>query len=324
MQRTVTTLRKTIQGINVPVTVTALLLALAMWYINKLEHTYATTVELPIRIENSADNTIGVLESDYRIGCRIEGAGYELLAYTLLPRRRALSIDLSRVEVLPTGEEGLSEIALPSLAAAVAEQLGGGIRLVSILTPRLEVVAAPLHTKKLPIRSRIDLQLRNPYMQIGPVRLFPDSIEVKTLGVVLDTLRAVYTEARSFDDVAASLSGRIGLRQPPDVMLPVTEVGYQVTVEEFTEVDLTLPLTLRNGPSGRTALILPDRVAVRLDVSRSRYDNVAQGRLTAWIDYDERMTNIGQQYKVHLSTEGGIEVKEVAPLYVELVFEQEP
>ncbi len=321
-QKIVLFLKKTFQGINTPVMILALLLSLGLWYINKLGHRYATTVTLPIRIENSADNTIGVLQQEHRIECRIEGAGYRLLPYTLFPGRQTVTIDLRRIDVR-SGEEGEpGEVTLASLASAVSEQLTD-VRLVSILTPRLEIVTSPLRSQRLPVRSRLRFELRNPYMQIGPVHLYPDSMEVKTLSVVLDTLQALYTETRSFEDVTASLSGRIGLVQPPEVILPLTEVGYEVVVEEYTEVDLTLPLTLRNGPADRTAVILPEAVKVKLNVSSSRYARVSSGEIAAFIDYDDRLTNLGTPYKVHIPVEEGIVVKEIAPLYVELVFQEE-
>jgi hypothetical protein len=323
MQKTVSFLKKTFQGINTPVMILALLLSLGLWYINKLGHRYTVDVTLPVHIVNSADSPIGVLQQEHRIECRIEGAGYRLLAYTLFPDRQTVSIDLRRLDVLPAGADGLSEITLSSLSNAIDGQLGD-VRLVSIDLPRFEVAASPLRSKMLPVRSRVRLELRNPYMQIGPVRLYPDSLEVKTLEIVLDTLQAVYTEARSFDDLATPLSGRIGLVSPPGVLLPLAEVGYRVAVEEYTEVDLSLPLTLHNAPPERTAVILPEEISVRLNVSRSRYASVSSGAIAAFIDYKERTTNLGSAYRVHLPVGEGIEVKEIVPLYVELVFQQEP
>lgn len=320
-QKIVLFLKKMFQGINTPMMILALLLSLALWYVNKLGHRYTTTVTLPIRIENSADNTIGVLQQEHRIECLIEGPGYRLLPYTLFPGRQTVTIDLRRIDVRSDDVEGPGEVSLASLSSAVSEQLID-VRLVSILTPRFEIVTSPLRSRKLPVRSRLRLELRNPYMQIGPVRLYPDSLEVKTLGIVLDTLQAIYTEPRSFDDVTASLSGRIELVQPTGVILPLTEVGYQAVVEEYTEVELTLPLTLRNGPADRTAVILPEAVKVKLNVSSSRYARVSSGEIAAFIDYDDRLTNLGTPYKVRIPAEEGIVVKEIAPLYVELVFQE--
>jgi hypothetical protein len=72
------------------------------------------------------------------------------------------------------------------------------------------------------------------------------------------------------------------------------------------------------------AVILPEEVSVRLNVSRSRYASVSSGAIAAFIDYQDRTTNLGTAYRVHLPVEEGIEVKEIVPLYVELVFQEEP
>ena len=304
-----------------PVLIIAVIISFSLWYVNKLGHTYTTTATLPVHIENSADNTIGVIDEEHEVECRIEGTGYQLLRYSLFPKRNGITVNLRRIDLREIPNTNKSEVSLNSLYNAISEQLTD-VRLLSILTPRFEITTSPLNTKKLPVRSQIRVDLRNPYMQIGPTQLYPDSMEVKSLGIILDTMQAVWTESRHYSGVNGSLSGRIGLLQAPEVILPQTEVEYVITVEEYTEVDLILPLSLRNGPVGMVPVILPEDVSVKLHVARSKYASASSGEITAYIDYEDRNTNIGKQYKVHIPVSEGIVVKEIVPLYVELVFQE--
>ena len=322
-QKIIPYLKKTFQGVNTPVMIIAILISAGMWYLNKLGHTYTDTVSLPVFIENSADNPVGVIRNEHEVECRIEGTGYQLLAYRWFPKRNTITINLRRIDVRPISGTNQSEITLSSLYNAISEQMTD-VRLLSILTPRFEITTSPLTTKKLPVRSRIRLDLRNRYMQTGPTRLYPDSVEVKSLGVLLDTMRAVYTDERHYSNVSGSLSGRVGLREIPDVILSVSEVEYDITVEEYTEVDLQLPVVVLNTPEGMVPLVLPEAVSVRLNVSRSNYASVSSGELQAVIDYNDRLTNLGKQYKVQIPAGEGVVVKEITPPYVELVFEEQP
>ena len=307
--------------VNHPIMVLAILISFGLWYLNKLGHTYTTAVALSVAIVSDAASTEGVLENESNVECRVEGTGYELLKYRMFPARHRIEIDLRRTDARPVEGTNRSEVSHLSLHSAIAEQLDE-IRLLSVLTPRIEISTAPYKVKKVPVRSRIGLDFRNQFMQIGPVVFDPDSVEVKSLDFLLDTLHSVYTGHRAFSNVDGSLSGRIGLQPIPDVIFPVDEVNFGITVEEYTEVSLSLPLSLRNAPAGRIPIILPNEVSVRLNVARSRYASASSGEIRAWIDYEDRQTNMGKQYKVYVPVPEGIEVREVAPLYVELVFEE--
>ncbi|MCD8185736.1 MAG: hypothetical protein LUD68_04550 [Rikenellaceae bacterium] len=314
-------LKKILSGIYTPVMIAAIVISLALWYLNKLGHTYTTTVTVPVTIVNDAESAVGVLDNETDIECRVEGTGYELLKYRWTPRNQLTEIDLRRLDLRQVEGTNRSEITHTSLYNAIADQWKD-IRLLAILTPRIEISTAPFRTKTVPVFSRIDMDFRNQYMPLGPVVLSPDSIEVKSLAFVVDTLEAVYTVYRHFNHVNGPLSGTIDLQEIPGVVFPVDEVGFYLTVEEYTEIELELPLGLLNAPENRRPVILPGQVNVRLNVASSKYASAQSGEIRAYIDYDDRLTNMGKQYKVYVPVPEGIVVKEISPLYVELIFEE--
>ena len=321
-QKLIPYLKKVFSGVNTPVLIAAVLIAFGLWYLNKLGHTFTTTVMIPVTIVNSPEAGVGVLQNENEVECRVEGTGYDLLKYRWAPRKHLLRIDLRRVDLRAIEGSNRSEVTHTSLYNAISEQLTE-IRLLSILTSHIEISTAPFNTKKIPVRSRLDIEFRNQFMPLGPVVFIPDSVEVKSLDFLLDTLQAVYTEYRDYTNVNGSLSGRVGLEPIPDVVFVTDEVAFDLAVEEYTEEVLPLPLSLRNAPEGRIPVIVPDEVSVRLNVVRSRYASISSGEIRAWIDYEDRLTNIGKQFKVYVPVPEGITVNEISPLYVELVFEEQ-
>ncbi|MDR0954367.1 MAG: hypothetical protein LBM20_03170 [Rikenellaceae bacterium] len=321
MQNIIPYLKKVFSGINHPVFFAVLIVSFGLWYFNQLGHIYITTVTLPLRIESGADSPIGVLENETQVECRVEGTGYQLLRYRAFPRSGAVIVNLRNIDLMPVAGTNRSEVTNASLFNALSAQLEN-IRLLAVLTPRVEIVTAPFNTKRVPVRSRITVELANQFMPIGELRLSPDSVQVKSLDVLLDTLQAVYTEPREYTDVRGNLSRRIPLEPIRDVVLPLSEVEFELRVEEYTEIDLTLPIALENAPRNLKPIILPGEVSVRLNVSRSRYATVSTDEIRAFIDYDDRLTNRGRAFKVYVPASEGIVVKEVTPLYVELVFEE--
>lgn len=314
-------IKKTLSTINHAMMVVAVLISFSLWYLNKLGHTYTTTITLPLTVVNSAESAIGVLENENNVECRVEGTGYELLKYRIHPKRYAIQVELRRIDLRPIEGSDKSEVTHSSIYNAVFEQFSD-LRLLSVLTPRIEITTAPFQVKKVPVLNRIQVDYRNQYMQVGKTVIAPDSIEVKSLGLVLDTLQAVYTQKRNFSNVNGPLAGRLELEPIPNVVFAVDETEFRVTVEEYTEIEQNLPITLLNAPEGVLPVILPGEVLVKLNVARSRYNQASSGEIRAYIDYADRLTNIGKQYKVYVPVSEGIVVKEVSPIYVELVFEE--
>ena len=226
-------LKKNFSGINHVAMAVALTASFVLWYLNKLGDTYTATITLPVRIENSVDSRAGVLENRNEVECRVKGTGYELLRYRMFPRRNAVTIPLGNIELQPVAGTGRSEVLLPSLYNALSAQMAGttDIQLLSIVTPRIEVATAPLRSKKVPVRSRIDLHFQPAFRAVGEMHFTPAAVEVRSLDSLLDTLQAVYTEAREYNRVNGSLSGRIALQPIPDVIFSVDEVEFDLEVE---------------------------------------------------------------------------------------------
>lgn len=313
---------KNIRRVSHPALIIFVLISFGLWYINKLSHVYTTSVTIPVRIENSANSPVGVVDNEHAVECRIEGPGYKLLMYKMFPERHGVTIDFNRIDARPVSGS-VSEVTLSSLFNALSVQVTE-VKVLSILTPRFEIVTSPLQSKKLPVISRIQVDCASQFMQIHPAVLTPDSLEVKSLSVLLDTMKGIYTERRYFSDVNGSLSGRIPLVVGPDVIVPVKEVEYSIDIEEYTEIDLQLPVSVDNDPEDLVPLVLPDLVSVKLNVCRSKYGDAVPGKVRAYVDYNDRKTNIDKRYKVYVEGGDGIFVKDISPRYVELVFNHKP
>ncbi len=296
-----------------------LFISFGLWYVNKLSHNYSTEGEVAVTIRNDAGAEEGIVQPDYVLRCRIQGSGYQLLAFKWFPRRNRIDLNLNTLEITQT-ESGEKIITPSSLFEAVSGHLRE-VRLQSILTPGVEIETSPLVTRKVPVIGRVHASPAVRYMQTRPIRIRPDSLEIKTLDVVLDTLRGIFTEERYIEEATGSLSGRVPLVAVPGLIYPVDEVEYFVEIEEFTEVDVTLPLEVRNAPADLEPIVIPDRISLVLHVSRSYYGVASPDKIHAYIDYEDRKTNLSDRFRVYIEADEKVFVKEIRPYYAELIFE---
>ncbi|MDR2936581.1 MAG: hypothetical protein LBU80_04485, partial [Rikenellaceae bacterium] len=224
--------------------------SLVLWYLNMLNYTYTTTLPLSVVVENSPESNIGVLGGDYRIDCQVEGSGYALFRQKYFPHPVHIGID--RIRTAPFTEndgEPRHEIVLSTLLNALSVEVTE-MKVVSIVSPRIEITMAPLKTKQVPIISRIEVDPRNQFIQVGSTLLKPTRITVRSLGAVLDTLQGIYTRELTLRDVRNNISGEVALTPVDGVILPVQSVAYEVYVEPYTEITLELPVEPTNVPKG--------------------------------------------------------------------------
>ncbi len=230
MQRLLAFLKRPFSGVNHTALIVATVVAFGLWYINKLGHVYTATVVLPVSITGSADSRAGVLENQNEVECRVEGTGYELLRYRLFPRRNVITIPVDHVELAPIARSDRSEVSLSSLFSALSAQMTD-LRLLSIVTPRIEVATAPMRSRQVPVQSRISVRFQSNFRATGPMRFNPKTVEIRSLDPLIDTLTAVCTERQEYTGINGSLSGRVALVPIPGVIFSTNEVEFDLPVE---------------------------------------------------------------------------------------------
>ncbi len=230
MQKLLAYLKKRFSGVNHAALIVATVVAFGLWYVNKLGHVYTATVSLPVSITGSTDSRAGVLENRNDVECRVEGTGYELLRQRLSPRRNAITVPLDQVDLEPVAENGRSEVTLTSLFSALSAQLTD-LRLLSIVTSRIEVATAPMRSRQVPVRSRISVRFQSGFRATDEMKFKPRTITVRSLDPSLDTLTAVYTERQEYTAIDGSLSGRAPLELIPGAVFSTDEVEFDLAVE---------------------------------------------------------------------------------------------
>ncbi len=298
-------------------------ISLVLWYLNMLNHNYTTTLTLPVVIENTPESNVGVVGGNYRIDCRVEGPGYTLFRQKYFPRPIHIGVD--RIRTAPFTENGgepRNEIVLSTLLTALSVEMTD-LKVLSIVSPRIEITVAPLKTKQVPVISRIEVDPRNQFMQVGSTLLKPARITVKSLGEVLDTLQGIYTERLTLRDVRSNLSGEVPLVPVDGVILPVQSVAYELYVEPYTEITLELPVEPTNVPAGYKPLVIPAQAQVRFNVARSASGSKGETGVKLYIDAAQQVEDRPRYYKIYVENSPGYFVKELDPYYVELYLEEE-
>lgn len=297
-----------------------LLVAALLWYGNKLGGRYTTEVELPIEVTNDFSSKLWIEHPIGQVNCRVEGIGARLLAYKMNMGDRAV-IPMSQLTLIPVKDkERQFRVDKNSLTGALASAVKD-LRIHEILDTALTISVSPVETRRMPVRSRIEIGTARQYMQVGQMAFEPDTVEVRGPKVVLDSMEAVFTRPKRYKDMKSNVTGRIDLEQRSGVLLSSRQADYRVEVVPFTQHTLELPVRVDNLPDGMQATIVPSRVTVVVNVPLRDYERVREERLHAGVDYNEIREEASGKYAVRIdSLPVGTEVMRVEPQYVEPFF----
>lgn len=297
-----------------------LLVAIVLWYSDKLNERYTTEIVLPVEVQNDFSSRLWIEHPEGEVVCRAEGVGSRLMAYKMHVGERIM-IPMSQLTLVPmSGRERDFRVDKHSLADAL---IAGAkeLRIQDILDTALTVSVSPVEMRRMPVRSRMEIKTARQYMVVGGVNFDPDSVNVRGPKVVLDTMEAVFTKPKRYENLKTTIVGRIELDPQDGILLSNKQANYRVEVVPFTQHTLELPVRVDNVPDGMQATIIPSRVKVVVNVPLRDYERIREERLHARVDYTKVRKEQSGKCAVRIdSLPAGTEVVRVEPQFVEPFF----
>ena len=270
--------------------IASLLIACFVWAMHAFSLDYSATVPCTLRVSTRLEGYAPDATARETMMIRGRATGFYLLKVRGTGRK-SMPID---IEVEPRcfqpveGSDGLFTVAVSDIRDRLAERLGERFSIDFVETERLSFLFTPQSYIKVPVIPSLDLTFRPQYMQVGDVRLKPDSVLV--YGAVKDLQRVteVRTQGISFRGVDKSLGGYVGLEPVPGLRFESDRIEYEVDVDRYVETTLTLAVTAVHVPAGRTLMILPSQVEFTFRSSfRPRGGRITAENLALVVDYDD-------------------------------------
>lgn len=299
-----------------------LVVAAAMWYVNKLGYNYRSEIRIPVNLTVD-NNSIGWVENTrIEVNCLVDAKGSDILLYKLgLASPTEVSITALTLTNAPhTKDDYLYRISDASMKDAL-DISQASLQIFQILDTIPWVKVSPMDDASIPIKSNIVINCEKQYMVVGQVKIQPSTINVRAAWTVLDTLKYIETEPIVLDDQHKSISGSVGLIMPKGVTASEKQVRYSADITGYTELEYTMPVELRNNPDSVSVVCVPSQVAVivRVPLRSFTTDEIATPR--AFIDYADRLKLRGNQFKVYVEDlPVGGSVAAVIPNFVEPFF----
>ena len=243
--------------------VVALLLASLVWILSNLSQTYSGTVSVPVMARCNLEGHQSLSSNTVLVSARCRTQGFRLVREQSRRERKTLVVDFSPADLHRTGTETFCVIG-GAINSYVNQFFGEETTVEAFITDTLRFIFPRENHKKVPVEVPMTVHCRSQFMPSGPFRTSPESVTVYGEDARLEGIEKVSTGRLVLSDVHDTRSSILRLNPIAGVRLSVEQVGYELPVTRYVELRSTLPVEVRNAPTGHELQVFPATAEVVL------------------------------------------------------------
>ncbi len=269
----------------------SILLAVVTWFLTNLSQEYSGTVSVPVvavcNIEGHGTESSNAVVVSAR--CRTDG--FRLLRENSRRERRVVKVRFDNADLRRFGPDTYGIVG-GTKNSYLNQFFGEGAQVEAFITDTLKFVFPVENHKKVPVEVPRSILCRSQYTQSGPFRVTPDSVTVYGEDERLEAIDKIWAQRLVLTDVHESEHGVLRLVPTPGVRMSAEEVGYEVPVTRYVELQAVVPVEVWNAPAGHELQVYPAsaRVLLRCVFPLSK-DPLKEFRLYVdWRDFNASIT----------------------------------
>lgn len=254
----------------------AFVLALCLWLMVNLSRDYNLNINLPITLGNVPPDQALAEELPNFATVSITGEGWKLINIYNNPPQ--IYVDVTQQEVSLYDQVRQQMNAIPELNVLKVQPL--------FLSLELEEKVS----KKVPVRSNVQISFKDQYGFVEEPLLQPDSITITGASSLVEDIDHWETDSVEVTDVKDQISVSVPLKQPGSLLsLSVNTVNYRAGVSQYTEGEARVYILSRDLPEGRSVSFSPSVITVKYNVPINEYAQVQDlpNLFSAYVSYNQ-------------------------------------
>jgi YbbR domain-containing protein len=276
--------------------------ATIFWFLNALSKEYTTTVSYPVNYMNFPKEKVLTNELPSQLTLQVKAFGFDLLRYKLSTSFLPISFDVNSFTDSRAEKNNVSKLLLPTrqLKNRISRQLSSEINLLNISPDTLVFRFSKIVRRKVPVRAQLKLGFEKQFMLGDTVQLVPDSVTISGASVLVDTVKEVWTRLLNFPKLDRTMKRNIALKKIDGLEYSNKRITVKIPVEQFTEAEKNVPITVENLPDSLQLRVFPDRIKISYLVGLSKYETIREDQFRAVVDFRETNSTKGNRLKVRI------------------------
>lgn len=221
--------------------------------------------------------------SKNQVQVRLRAGGFQFLNFNF--RNKKVFVDLSQLEKKTETTFYATSVVYRK---QIEKQLPKTMDLLEIDQDTLYFEMLPVVTKKVPVQTRVELDLAKNYLLDGKLIITPDSVAITGPTEEIDSITSIATNKLVLPDVASSFSEDVELLQSPKLENTSYEyyrVNIKGEIARFSEKVFKLPIKKINMPKNVELRTFPEEVSVLCKAKIKRLKEIQEADFQVVLDY---------------------------------------
>jgi len=256
--------------------------AISFWLLFSLSKSYTYQIFGLLRFRNVPIKKGLSLPATQLVSVKIEGTGWSLFTSNKNSPVLHLEADLK-------GHRTRSYVGLREFIPEFNSQVPAGQRILEVEPDTLRFTYQNRQSKKIPLIFRFAISFDKQFYYKDPLANLPDSIWVSGPPLAIKKLEKWQTPLIQYTNLSHSVDTVVllGDKRYPELLPEPAGVHFRVTVDQFTEKVLTLPIRLVHVRSGEEITLIPSSIQAYLLVPLSYFNMVRPESFDVTCDMDE-------------------------------------
>ncbi len=267
-----------------------------LWFLNALNQEYTTDINVPVNFYNLPPNKANIAELPNKLTVTVKAFGYNIFKYQLKKNFVPLRINLAEIQFNTVNNDTNKYYILTNEYKNYIEKELNDKLTVEILKPdTIHFQFTTFAKKKVPVILNAKISPKEQYFLTDNIIIKPDSVVIGGPAIIIDTINYVHTNYFEISDLSDTMFYQISPESIDKIVITPPKVNITINVEEYTELNFSIPIKTINVPDSVNLLLFPNHVNIVCKVSVKDYDNVQASDFEVIVDYMSIIDNLGTQ-----------------------------
>jgi hypothetical protein len=248
-----------------------LLLSTVLWLLNDLNRLQTSSVQIPVKFTGLPYDMVTTNTLPSHMDATVEATGFNLLWRKFTREEKIVEIPL-RLENGMVSPDQTFLFNINYYMDDITDALGSHVKIRRIFPDTFSIRFARKYSKKVPIVLSSDLNFEKEFYVSEAVILDPDSVVISGTKEKVTSVGAVSTRQLSLKKLRDTYQGNLELEGINGITYNIQEVGVTLPVEQFTEKELSVPVTATSVPAHYELNTIPNIIKLKVLVPISDFN----------------------------------------------------
>ncbi len=273
-----------IEKVKLRLLLLCLFLSTIFWIITKFSNTYSTLLTFEVEFVNIPEKYYITEIDNNEIQISASSTGFQLFLYKLFNYK--IEAPLNRAQF----DNGNGFFNVENQKIQIQNQFKN-LTIQNIGTKEISFSYMPYQEKKVPVVLKNLITYKLGYYTLGKIKLNPDSITIRGIKNVIDTINYIYTKPLILEEISESFEKEIALEKIENVKFINDKITTEAIVTQFTDKTITLPIEIVNKPDSITLKLFPEEIKLTFTASIDKIGDIKTSSFKIIFDYNSIQEN---------------------------------